>query len=253
MPGLAAVTVLGAGGKRGRPSRAHASLSPAFRLAGAAEGDAEGAHAAGRGAALCHLLPGHAAADADPAGPHPAQPADGLLQVAHPDGPAGKGPGQVRPTGTVSLGADGPVCGDGEMLCAGTGVPAARFPLWPQHSADRRRHAGVLGSVPCCLSPRSDLLCPVPVHALGSALARALSSGWACSTLQCPSSVLRLSVWCALSSYSSHNKGQASARQKKRHREDIEVRPAWSGVWLEAPCAQERAVSAGGDGGRRSG
>uniref|UniRef100_A0A8C5X489 Mediator of RNA polymerase II transcription subunit 24 n=1 Tax=Malurus cyaneus samueli TaxID=2593467 RepID=A0A8C5X489_9PASS len=32
----------------------------------------------------------------------------------------------------------------------------------------------------------------------------------------------RLSVWCALSSYSSHNKGQASARQRKRHREDIE-------------------------------
>ncbi|XP_059582953.1 mediator of RNA polymerase II transcription subunit 24 isoform X4 [Alligator mississippiensis] len=32
----------------------------------------------------------------------------------------------------------------------------------------------------------------------------------------------KLSVWCALSSYSSHNRGQASARQKKRHREDIE-------------------------------
>ena len=32
----------------------------------------------------------------------------------------------------------------------------------------------------------------------------------------------RLAVWCALSSYSSH-KGQASSRQKKRHREDIEV------------------------------
>nr|XP_005999587.1 PREDICTED: mediator of RNA polymerase II transcription subunit 24 [Latimeria chalumnae] len=32
----------------------------------------------------------------------------------------------------------------------------------------------------------------------------------------------RLSVWCALSSYSSHNKGQASPKQRKRHREDIE-------------------------------
>lgn len=32
----------------------------------------------------------------------------------------------------------------------------------------------------------------------------------------------RLAVWCALSSYSTH-KGQASSRQKKRHREDIEV------------------------------
>lgn len=32
----------------------------------------------------------------------------------------------------------------------------------------------------------------------------------------------KLSVWCALSSYSSHHKGQASARQRKRQREDIE-------------------------------
>uniref|UniRef100_UPI003AAF1661 mediator of RNA polymerase II transcription subunit 24 isoform X3 n=1 Tax=Centroberyx gerrardi TaxID=166262 RepID=UPI003AAF1661 len=32
----------------------------------------------------------------------------------------------------------------------------------------------------------------------------------------------QLSVWCALSSYSSHHKGQASARQRKRQREDIE-------------------------------
>ncbi|XP_069490878.1 mediator of RNA polymerase II transcription subunit 24 isoform X3 [Ambystoma mexicanum] len=32
----------------------------------------------------------------------------------------------------------------------------------------------------------------------------------------------KLSVWCALSSYSSHNKGQSSPRQRKRHREDIE-------------------------------
>ncbi|KAA0725513.1 Mediator of RNA polymerase II transcription subunit 24 [Triplophysa tibetana] len=33
----------------------------------------------------------------------------------------------------------------------------------------------------------------------------------------------KLSVWCALSSYSNHHKGQASARQRKRQREDIEV------------------------------
>ncbi|XP_072927513.1 mediator of RNA polymerase II transcription subunit 24 [Hemitrygon akajei] len=32
----------------------------------------------------------------------------------------------------------------------------------------------------------------------------------------------KLSVWCALSSHSSHNKGQATAKQRKRHREDIE-------------------------------
>lgn len=35
---------------------------------------------------------------------------------------------------------------------------------------------------------------------------------------------LRLSVWCALSSYSSHHKGPFSARQRKRQREDIEVK-----------------------------
>uniref|UniRef100_A0AAX7VUP7 Mediator of RNA polymerase II transcription subunit 24 n=1 Tax=Astatotilapia calliptera TaxID=8154 RepID=A0AAX7VUP7_ASTCA len=32
----------------------------------------------------------------------------------------------------------------------------------------------------------------------------------------------KLSVWCALSSYSSHHKGSFSARQRKRQREDIE-------------------------------
>uniref|UniRef100_A0A663MQ05 Mediator of RNA polymerase II transcription subunit 24 n=1 Tax=Athene cunicularia TaxID=194338 RepID=A0A663MQ05_ATHCN len=49
------------------------------------------------------------------------------------------------------------------------------------------------------------------------------SSKW--HTLMDPpgKALAKLSVWCALSSYSSHNKGQASARQKKRHREDIEV------------------------------
>lgn len=160
-PGLAAGSVLGAGGTWHRPSPARPSLIRALCLAGAAEGDAEGAHAAGRGAALCHLLPGHAAADADPAGPHPAQPAHRLLQVAHPHGPPGKGPGQVRPqtAGTISLGVLGLL---GEVLCAGMGVPAAQFPLWPWHSADRSDQAGVLSPVPCCLSPRRlPLLCAV--------------------------------------------------------------------------------------------
>uniref|UniRef100_A0A8C3CVR1 Mediator of RNA polymerase II transcription subunit 24 n=1 Tax=Cairina moschata TaxID=8855 RepID=A0A8C3CVR1_CAIMO len=48
------------------------------------------------------------------------------------------------------------------------------------------------------------------------------SSKW--HTLMDPpgKALAKLSVWCALSSYSSHNKGQASSRQKKRHREDIE-------------------------------
>ncbi|KAM6108004.1 mediator of RNA polymerase II transcription subunit 24 [Pterocles gutturalis] len=48
------------------------------------------------------------------------------------------------------------------------------------------------------------------------------SSKW--HTLMDPpgKALAKLSVWCALSSCSSHHKGQASARQKKRHREDIE-------------------------------
>lgn len=68
------------------------------------------------------------------------------------------------------------------MLCAGTGVPAARFPLRPWHSADRSRHTGALGPVPCCLSPRRNLLCPVPAHALGSAVfpcsCAVIRAGW---------------------------------------------------------------------------
>lgn len=40
--------------------------------------------------------------------------------------------------------------------------------------------------------------------------------------------LFRLCVWCALSSYSSHPKGSFSARQRKRHREDIEVNPSQS-------------------------
>lgn len=48
------------------------------------------------------------------------------------------------------------------------------------------------------------------------------SSKWH-SLMDPPGTALaKLAVWCALSSYSSH-KGQASSRQKKRHREDIEV------------------------------
>lgn len=47
-------------------------------------------------------------------------------------------------------------------------------------------------------------------------------------------------MWCALSSYSSHNKGQASARQKKRHREDIEVCPDGAGLGWGALCAQKQ-------------
>uniref|UniRef100_F6QCM7 Mediator of RNA polymerase II transcription subunit 24 n=1 Tax=Macaca mulatta TaxID=9544 RepID=F6QCM7_MACMU len=47
------------------------------------------------------------------------------------------------------------------------------------------------------------------------------SSKWH-SLMDPPGTALaKLAVWCALSSYSSH-KGQASTRQKKRHREDIE-------------------------------
>lgn len=45
-------------------------------------------------------------------------------------------------------------------------------------------------------------------------------------------SFLRLSVWCASSSYSSHNKGQASAWQRKRHREDIEVCCCFHLLWV---------------------
>ncbi|CAO2645171.1 Mediator of RNA polymerase II transcription subunit 24 [Lemmus lemmus] len=47
------------------------------------------------------------------------------------------------------------------------------------------------------------------------------SSKWH-SLMDPPGTALaKLAVWCALSSYSTH-KGQASSRQKKRHREDIE-------------------------------
>nr|XP_033773655.1 mediator of RNA polymerase II transcription subunit 24 isoform X1 [Geotrypetes seraphini] len=48
------------------------------------------------------------------------------------------------------------------------------------------------------------------------------SSKW--HTLMDPpgKALAKLSVWCALSSYSSHNKSRASPRQRKRHREDIE-------------------------------
>ncbi|KAM4525034.1 mediator of RNA polymerase II transcription subunit 24 [Odontesthes bonariensis] len=48
------------------------------------------------------------------------------------------------------------------------------------------------------------------------------SAHW-CNLADPPGKALaKLSVWCALSSYSSHHKGPFSARQRKRQREDIE-------------------------------
>lgn len=89
---------------------------------------------------------------------------------------------------------------------------------------------------------QEGLSTPIPTPSPNTGLAGAAGSHHEpcgmVAALQHPCSVPRLSVWCALSSYSSHNKGQASSRQKKRHREDIEVRPTRSGVCLEALCAQ---------------
>lgn len=89
---------------------------------------------------------------------------------------------------------------------------------------------------------QEGLSTPIPTPSPNTGLAGAAGSHHEpcgmVAALQHPCSVPRLSVWCALSSYSSHNKGQASSRQKKRHREDIEVRPTPSGVCLEALCAQ---------------
>lgn len=48
------------------------------------------------------------------------------------------------------------------------------------------------------------------------------SSHWHCLADPPGRALAKLSVWCALSSFSSHNKSQASARQRKRQREDIE-------------------------------
>lgn len=136
--------------------------------------------------------------------------------MAHPHGPAGEGTGQVSPGAvlTVLLGVRGPVCGDGEMLRAGTGGWAV-----PSGAQQPNSHSGPNTGLAGAAGPHH--------HPCGMVAA-----------LQHPCSVPRLSVWCALSSYSSHNKGQASSRQKKRHREDIEVRPTRSGVFLEALCAQ---------------
>lgn len=64
-----------------------APKSPSPAHPGTVEGDPEGAHTAGGGAALLHLLSGHAASDLGPAGPHPAWPAHRFLQVAKPHGP----------------------------------------------------------------------------------------------------------------------------------------------------------------------
>lgn len=95
------------------------------------------------------------------------------------------------------------------MICAGMMIPATQIPLWLWQ---------------CQLFP---LWFPFPAVPRGgggrSCCVPHPIVRWAGSTCLCPCSVPRLSVWCALSSYSSHSKVQASARQKKRHREDIEV------------------------------
>nr|XP_020031934.1 mediator of RNA polymerase II transcription subunit 24 isoform X3 [Castor canadensis] len=63
----------------------------------------------------------------------------------------------------------------------------------------------------------------------------------------------KLAVWCALSSYSSH-KGQASSRQKKRHREDIELQSSsliagnvgnGASQWLPCPPGLHQPVPCG--------
>ncbi|XP_041830287.1 mediator of RNA polymerase II transcription subunit 24 isoform X2 [Melanotaenia boesemani] len=48
------------------------------------------------------------------------------------------------------------------------------------------------------------------------------SAHWRCLSDPPGKALAKLSVWCALSSYSSHHKGLFSARQRKRQREDIE-------------------------------
>lgn len=64
-------------------------------ISGAAEGNPPGVVQSGGGAALQHLLLGHAADHADPAGHHPAQPADRLGPLAEPGRPTRQGAGQV--------------------------------------------------------------------------------------------------------------------------------------------------------------
>lgn len=68
--------------------------STRFR-SGAAEGNSPGVVQSGGGAALQHLLPGHATDHADTAGHHPAQPADRLGPLAKPGRPTRQGAGQV--------------------------------------------------------------------------------------------------------------------------------------------------------------
>ncbi|XP_078280598.1 mediator of RNA polymerase II transcription subunit 24 isoform X2 [Rhinoraja longicauda] len=59
---------------------------------------------------------------------------------------------------------------------------------------------------------------------LGHILPGLLTNSLKWQTLMDPPgrALAKLSVWCSLSSHSSHNKGQATAKQRKRHREDIE-------------------------------
>ncbi|XP_075436251.1 mediator of RNA polymerase II transcription subunit 24 [Ascaphus truei] len=59
---------------------------------------------------------------------------------------------------------------------------------------------------------------------LGHVLPALLTDSATWHTLMDPPgrALAKLSVWCAMTSYSTHNKGQLSPRQRKRHREDIE-------------------------------
>lgn len=107
------------------------------------------------------------------------------------------------------------------MVCAGMTIPATQISLWLWQ---------------CQQFPLWSAFPAVPLQG-GSCRVPHTIVRWAGSTWPCPCFVPRLSVWCALSSYSSHSKVQASARQKKRHREDIEVclGGAGAGLGLSVP------------------
>uniref|UniRef100_A0A667YZJ3 Mediator of RNA polymerase II transcription subunit 24 n=1 Tax=Myripristis murdjan TaxID=586833 RepID=A0A667YZJ3_9TELE len=64
----------------------------------------------------------------------------------------------------------------------------------------------------------------ITLSLLGTILPNLLtdSAHWHSLTDPPGKALAKLSVWCALSSYSTHHKGQASARQRRRQREDIE-------------------------------
>lgn len=70
-----------------------------------------------------------------------------------------------------------------------------------------------------CLDPHQ-----ITLTLLGTILPNLLTDPTHWQSLADPpgKALAKLSVWCALSAYSSHHKGQASARQRKRQREDIE-------------------------------